>query len=50
MMVVPTSLNRNIDDEMIHAIKWAVSRRYLPVEKLTALCNDPDVATMIAAQ
>ena len=30
--------------------EWAVSSRYMPVEKLTALCNDPDAATMIAAQ
>jgi transposase-like protein len=27
-----------------------VSRRYMPLEKLTNLCNDPDAATMIAAQ
>jgi hypothetical protein len=25
-------------------------RRYMPVEKLTAVCNDTDAATMIAAQ
>jgi transposase-like protein len=30
--------------------EWAVSRRYMPVEKLTDVCNDPDTATMIAAQ
>lgn len=30
--------------------EWAVARRYMPVEKLTTLCNDPDAATMIAAQ
>ena len=30
--------------------EWAVSRRYMPVEKLTDVCNDPDAATMIAAQ
>jgi len=30
--------------------EWAVSRRYMPVEKLTALCNDPNAAVMIAAQ
>ena len=30
--------------------EWAVSRRYMPVEKLTAMCNDTDAATMIAAQ
>jgi transposase-like protein len=30
--------------------EWAVSRRYMPVEKLTAICNDDDAATMIAAQ
>ena len=30
--------------------EWAVSRRYMPVEKLTAVCNHPDAATMIAAQ
>ena len=30
--------------------EWAVCRRYMPVEKLTAMCNDTDAATMIAAQ
>ena len=30
--------------------EWAVSRRYMPVEKLTAVCNDTGAATMIAAQ
>ncbi|GAW35826.1 transposase, Mutator family [Roseovarius sp. A-2] len=30
--------------------EWAVSRRYMPVKKLTAMCNDADTATMIAAQ
>lgn len=30
--------------------EWTVSRRYMPVEKLSAVCNDPDTATMIAAQ
>ena len=30
--------------------EWAVSRRYMPVEKLTVMCNDLDAATMIAAQ
>lgn len=30
--------------------EWAVSRRYMPVEKLTVMCNGPDAATMIAAQ
>ncbi len=30
--------------------EWAVSRRYMPVEKLTAMCNDPTVGAMIAAQ
>jgi len=30
--------------------EWAVSRRYMPVEKLTAICNDPDAATLIAAK
>jgi transposase-like protein len=30
--------------------EWAFSRRYMPVEKLTAMCNDQDAATMIAAQ
>ena len=30
--------------------EWAVSRRYMPVEKLTAVSNDTDAATMIAAQ
>jgi len=30
--------------------EWAVSRRYMPVEKLTAMCDDTDTTTMIAAQ
>jgi len=30
--------------------EWAVSRRYMPVEKLTSMCNDDDAAPMIAAQ
>ena len=30
--------------------EWAVSRRHMPVEKLTAMCNDPTVGAMIAAQ
>ena len=30
--------------------EWAVSRRYMPVEKLTGVCEDTNVATMIAAQ
>ena len=30
--------------------EWAVSRRYMPVEKLTAICNNTDTATKIAAQ
>ena len=30
--------------------EWAVSRRYMPVEELTAMCNDFDTATMIAVQ
>ena len=29
---------------------WAVSRRYMSVEKLTGLCDHPDDAAMIAAQ
>ncbi|NSY39650.1 transposase, partial [Leisingera sp. ANG59] len=30
--------------------EWTVSRRYMPVEKLTDVCNDPDTAKMVAAQ
>ena len=30
--------------------EWAVSRRYMPVEKLTALSNDPNAVDMIAVQ
>ncbi|MEI4264110.1 transposase [Roseovarius sp. D0-M9] len=30
--------------------EWAVSRRYMPVEKLTAVCNATETATMIAVQ
>ncbi len=30
--------------------EWAVSRRYMPVEKLTGLCDDNPDAAMIAAQ
>ncbi len=29
--------------------EWAGSRRSMPVEKLTAMCNDTDAATMITA-
>jgi hypothetical protein len=30
--------------------EWAVSRRYMPVEKLTAMCNDQNETAMLAAQ
>jgi putative transposase len=30
--------------------EWAVSHRYMPVEKLAAMCNHEPAATMIAAQ
>jgi hypothetical protein len=30
--------------------EWAVSRRYMPVEKLTGVCDDANAATMIPAQ
>jgi transposase-like protein len=30
--------------------EWAVSRRYMPVEKLTVMCNDESETAMIAAQ
>jgi len=30
--------------------EWAVSSRDMPVEKLTAMCDDADAATMIAAK
>ena len=30
--------------------EWAVSRRYMPVEKLAAICNDRDQTATIAAQ
>lgn len=30
--------------------EWAVSRRYMPVEKLAGVCDDPDAVTMITAQ
>ena len=30
--------------------EWAVSRRYMPVEKLAAICNDEKETAMIAAQ
>ncbi len=30
--------------------EWAVSRRYMPVEKLTALCKHDEETAMIAAQ
>jgi hypothetical protein len=29
---------------------WDVSRRYMPVEKLTAICSDDAAATVFAAQ
>jgi transposase-like protein len=30
--------------------EWTISRCYMPMEKLIAVCNDRDTATMIAAQ
>lgn len=30
--------------------EWAVSRRYMPMEKLTAVCNDENETAMFAAQ
>ncbi|WP_275934889.1 hypothetical protein [Jannaschia seosinensis] len=33
-----------------HQLSGITPRRYMPVEKLTAVCNDPDVGAMIAAQ
>ncbi|MFG6519459.1 transposase, partial [Sulfitobacter sp. 1A13496] len=30
--------------------EWAVSRRYMPVEKLAAVCNHDEEMAMIAAQ
>jgi len=30
--------------------EWTVSRRYMPAEKLTAPCHDPDEAMTIAAR
>jgi putative transposase len=30
--------------------EWTVSRRYMPVEKLTSMCNDNPETAMIAAQ
>lgn len=30
--------------------EWALSRRYILLEKLTGACNDPDATTVIAAQ
>jgi transposase-like protein len=30
--------------------KWAISRRYMLVEKLTAICHDESETAMIAAQ
>lgn len=30
--------------------EWAVSRRYMPVEKLAAICNDKNEMATIAAQ
>lgn len=30
--------------------EWAVSRRYMPVEKLSGVCDDETVATMIATE
>ena len=30
--------------------EWAVSRRYMPVEKLTTMCDNPDAARAIAAK
>jgi hypothetical protein len=30
--------------------EWAVSRRYMPVEELSAMCTDESWTAMIAAQ
>lgn len=49
-LVATTAPDTSVDAEAVHAIKWAVSRHYMPVEKLTVLCLDPDAAVMIATQ
>jgi hypothetical protein len=40
MMVVPTSVHRNVADEVVHAIKWAITRHYMSLETVRELCND----------
>ena len=32
-----------IGAEAVHAIKWAVSRRYMSLETLAGICDDPQV-------
>jgi len=48
--------NRDAVNRLVGALmleqndEWTVSRRYMPAEKLTAPCHDPDEAMTIAAR
>ena len=47
-LITPTSLHCNAVEEVIHAIKGAVSRRYMLVDKLAFICIDVKAARIIA--
>ena len=49
-LIAPTKPDRNVAEEVLHAIKWAVSRWYVPVAKLTAGCNAADAMPILAVK
>jgi len=38
-LIAPTSLHRNVAEEVVHAIKWAITRRYMTLETVAAICD-----------